>query len=139
MAHRWFRRFLSLCPTAIAVLWIAGIAHFRAYDPTPAEWAMVVAAAIGFAAIAQRLQRGRPMPRLPDNASPPTIAALAAAIVGVMAMVLGGTAELVAQEVVPSETAWWLRTTWHGACAFGAAYCFLLHRLLPSTGRPPQR
>ncbi len=141
MSPRWFRRILSLCPTAIAVLWIAGIAHFRSYDLTSGEWAIVIAGAVGLAAIERNLRRGRPPPRLPPDSNPATVAALAAAIVGVMALVVGGVGETLAETMVPSETPWALRTTWHAACAFGSSYCLLLHRLgqnPPATGAGPR-
>ncbi|MBL8749779.1 MAG: hypothetical protein JNK78_11510 [Planctomycetes bacterium] len=66
---------------------------------------------------------------MPPNSNPTAVAALAAAIVGVMALVVGGVGETLAQTMVPSDTPWALRTTWHAACAFGSSYCHLLHRL----------
>lgn len=137
MSNRWFRRFLALCPTAIAVLWVAGIAHFRAYALSRTEWAMIVAAAFGLGAIAQRMQRGRPVPKLPEHANPATMAALAAAIIGVLALPFGGVLEVFAETVVPSETSWALRTTWHAACAFAASYCMFLLRLTPPLQKRP--
>ena len=58
------------------------------------------------------------------------LAALIATIVGLMACVVGGILEFVAQDYFPSDVAWGLRMLWHAGCAFGAVYCAFLQRLL---------
>lgn len=121
------RRLLGLLPTAIALLWILGITRFRHHELSAMEWASLAAAAFALHAMT-RLQRPRPMPPLPPNANPTTLATLAAMIVATGALLLGGLLEAIlpAPETV---SPWWLRTLWHGACTFGAAYCSFLLRL----------
>ena len=132
MSHRWFRRVLSLCPTAIAVLWVGGIAHFRGHPLSTQDWLVLVAAAVGLGIVARRLQRPRPLPQLPEHSNPITISALAAALIALFTGLLAGILELVADSVHPSERSWLLRTTWHAACAFAASYCQFLLRLTAS-------
>ncbi|MEO6597986.1 MAG: hypothetical protein ABIP94_24850 [Planctomycetota bacterium] len=137
--QRWFRRALSLCPVLIAILWLAGISHFRNYTLSPTEWAVIVVSAFALHIISNRLMRPRPLPPLPEHTVPTTLAALAAAIVACLAVVVGGTLEWLVQPYRPSETSWALRTTWHAACAFGASYCAFLVRLLAHTRRLPPK
>jgi len=134
MENRWIRRFLSLCPTAIAVLWVAGVAHFRGVALAPSEWATLVFAALAMSALLQGLQRKRPAP-LPERADPVALAAMAAFVVAVFATVVGTVLELLMQQDFPTDVSLALRTTWHAACAFGASYCTFLWRL--TEPRPP--
>ncbi len=135
-SDRWFRRVLSLCPVLIAVLWVAGIAHFRQYALAPSEWAVMVAGAFALHVLMQRFRRPRPLPPLPKGTNPVTLAAFAASIIGVLAAMVGGVLEWLAQAWQPSETSWALRTTWHAACSFGASYCGFLLRLTGPVGKP---
>lgn len=142
MENRWSRRFLSLCPTAIAVLWVAGVAHFRHVTLAPLEWATMVAAAFAMSALLQGLQSSRPGPALPERTDPVALAAMAAAVIAVLATVIGTGLELVMEQDHPTDVSLALRTTWHAACAFGASYCTFLWRLSaprpPTTGQPPR-
>lgn len=135
MSRRWFRRLLCMCPTAIAILWVAGVAHIRDHVMSPQQWAMVVAGAIGLAAIARHLQRARPMPPVPTGANPLTISALAAAILGFVVFLGGGMLEVAAENVAPSGKPWLLRTSWHAMCAFAASYCALVEGFTRTGGR----
>ena len=137
MSQRWFRRVLSLCPTAIAVLWVAGVGHFRGYALSANEWLVVVAAAFALHTLTSRLRRPRPLPPLPERANPALLAVLAATIVAALAAVVGGVMELLVDPYRPSETSWALRTTWHAACSFGASYCGFLLRLTAPRAAPP--
>ena len=136
-SERWFRRLLSLCPVLILLLWVAGIAHFRDYELMPREWAVVAAAGFALYVISQRLRRQRPAPPLPEGTNPVVVAALAATIIGGLAVVIGGLFEWTVQAYQPSSTSLWLRATWHGACFFGASYCaFLLRVTEPNRNAP---
>jgi len=137
MSHRWFRRVLALCPVAIALLWVAGVAHFHGVAMSVIEWLVVAAATFALHAIGRRLSRPRPLPPLPPNTSPVTLAALAAAVVAVPAALLGGLLELFLEEQLPSDTSWSLRTVWHAACAYAVCYCGFLLRLTAAPSRPP--
>lgn len=133
----WVRPLLGLCPVAIALLWLHGVARFRGYELLPVEWAVVVAAGFTLHLLTGRLWRRRPAPELPPDANPALLAALAAAIVAALAAVVGGLFEWAVEPHLPSDTPLWLRTTWHAACVFGASYCALLARLHgPRPSRP---
>lgn len=133
-------RLLGMCPTLVALLWIAGIAHFRQFTLTGVEWAVVVAAAFALRIITSRLRPARPLPPLPPGASPGGVAATAGLFVAGLFGVLGGGAEALAPEPPDGQVSWGLRTLWHVACAFAAAYCgFLLRLLTAGTTPPPAR
>lgn len=123
------RALLGLSPVLIALLWLAGIARFRHYDLTGKEWAIVVGCGFMLHLLSKRALRPRPLPQLPAGASPGLLAALAGAIIGLLAGVVGGVFEWVVEPLRPSDTSWFLRTTWHAACSFGASYCAFLGRL----------
>jgi hypothetical protein len=128
---------LALLPTAIAVLWVVGVARFREHELSAMEIAGLAAA--GFALHAMtRFRRPRPLPPLPAHTSPPALAAMAAGIVAALALLLGGTLEAAIPVAEPSSP-WWLRTLWHGACTFGATYCSFLHRLFVALAPKPER
>ncbi len=131
-----FRLVLGVCPLLIALLWLVGVAKFRQYHLTPKEWAVVVACGTALHLLSRRTMRPRPLPPLPAGASPNALAALAGAILGFIAAVIGGFFEWVVEPSQPSEVSWFLRTTWHGACAFGASYCTFLLRLHQAPARP---
>lgn len=131
----WLWRPLSLLPTAIGVLWVAGVAHFRQYVLTTQEWLVIVAFAFALHVMVQRMVRPVPMPPLPPGANPATLALLAAAIFGALAGMFGGLFELAFQDWVPSQHPLALRAAWHAACTFAASYCTLLRRMY-ATNRP---
>lgn len=130
--NRWFLRLLQLLPVAIAVLWLAGVAQFRGYEFSPFEWATLVAVAFALRTLTVRFQRPRPLPALPPGTNPVTLAALAAAIIGGLAALVGGALEAVVDTNQPTDTPWLLRTAWHAASAFAAGYCGFLQRLVTS-------
>lgn len=135
---RLLRSLLGLCPVLIALLWLAGIAHFRHYELTGKEWAVVVGSAFMLHLLSKRAMRPRPLPPLPAGSSPGLLAALAGAIIGLLVAVIGGVLEWAIAPERPSETSWFLRTTWHAACAFGASYCAFLTRLHDGLRRAPR-
>lgn len=123
------RALLGLSPVLIALLWLAGIARFRQYGLSGKEWAIIVGCAFMLHLLSRRALRPRPLPPLPAGTRPGTLAALAGAIIGLLAAVVGGVFEWAVEPMRPSETSWFLRTTWHAACSFGASYCAFLGRL----------
>jgi hypothetical protein len=144
MPFRWFRRLVSLCALGILMLWVAGIARFRDYSMPLDQWLILVAAAFALSVFPRRLRRPQPQPAsLPEGANPAKLAAILAAIFGLVAFVVGGGTELLVDLHQPSETSLALRATWHAACAFGAGYCTLLPKLIEARSRggqrPPQR
>src|SRR5262245_24628494 len=131
-------RILRLMPPLIAALWIAGIANFRDFGFGPLDYLTLLAAALALQLVLARMRGGQRPIALPAHSNPATIALLAAAMTAVLAFVLGGIVE----SIVPAEPGhdlppWALRTVWHAACAFGASYCRILSRLLPSPSSPP--
>lgn len=134
----WMRRLLSICPVLIAVLWVAGVSRFRAYELQPREWAVVVAAAFALHVIGRRLNRNRPLPQLPPGSNPALISLLAAAILGVLAAIVAGLFEALVDQYRPATVALPWRAAWHAACSFGATYCGFLYRL-GFARRPPPR
>jgi hypothetical protein len=135
----WLRRFLGVCPVLVTILWIAGIAHFRAYDVQAREWAAITAGAFALHLLVQRASPPRPLPALPKGTSPFLLAALVAAILAIVAAILGGLLEHLIETYRPSTTSWALRTTWHAACTFAASYCGFVPRLHHATTPPPRR
>jgi hypothetical protein len=138
-SERWFRRLLSVCPVMIAVLWVAGIAHFREYSLAAVEWVVIVAGAFALHVITARMRPPRPLPPLPAGTNPVTLAALAASIIALLAAIVGGVVEWLVQAWQPSATSWTLRTTWHASCSFGASYCGFLQRLSVAARKPVKK
>jgi hypothetical protein len=130
-----FQLVLGICPLLIALLWLVGVARFRAYELTGREWAAVVAVGFALHLLSRRALRPRPLPVLPATASPNALAALAASVLACIAAVVGGVLEWLVEPSRPSEVSWPLRTTWHAACAFGASYCTFLARLQQALAR----
>lgn len=130
-------RLLGLCPTLVALLWIAGVAHFRQFELTGVEWAVTIAAAFAIRVVTARARPARPLPPLPAGASPGMVAATAALFVAGLFGMLGGVGELLVEEPPGGQVPWGLRTLWHAACAFGGAYCAFLSRLLRAGSKPP--
>lgn len=126
---------LRLCPTLIAILWVAGVAHFRGYALNTIEWLVVAASAFVLQSLTRRAAPARRQTQLPPGTSPRAVATLAAAMLGLLAALLGGVFEFVIEPMRPSETSWALRTTWHAACVFAASYCAVLLSL--QQPRPP--
>ena len=140
MSDRRFRRLLAFCPALVLLLWIAGIAHFRAVELDALQWILVGAAVLALRGIGRRLQRPRPMPPLPPGRSPMALAALASAVLAVPAGLFGGVLEWLLDAQQPSTTPCGLRVLWHAACMFASSYCTLLLRLTAPPGddaRPP--
>ena len=121
---------LGLCPLAIAVLWVAGVARFRDYELETVHWLTLVAFAFAMQVIGRRIWKARPLPPMPEGARAVPLAALVATIIAFVAAIVGGVLEWIAPRYFPTQVSWGLRTLWHVACAFGAAYCLFLQRLL---------
>ena len=130
MTERRFRRLVGLIPPLVLVLWVAGIAHFRGASLEVLDYALLAAAAFALQTIARRLSRPRPLPPLPPGLNPIWLTAQAAAMIAVLAAVIGGVGEWFVQTFRPSETPWALRTLWHTACTYVIAYCTFLPRVL---------
>lgn len=130
--RRLLYRVLRILPIAIAALWIAGIAQFRNLGFRPIDYGAVLAAAFALHIVLGRTQRRRAPIVLPEGSNPAVVAVLAGLITGLIGLVLGGIAEQLAPTPTNADLPpWWLRTLWHGACAFAASYCRFLCRLLP--------
>lgn len=126
----WSDRLLGLTSLAIGILWVAGVARFRDHELKTEEWLILVTGGFALHILTQRTFHRRPLPVLPEGARAMHLSALIASIIAAMAAVMGGILEVVAQQYMPSEVPWGLRMLWHAACAFGAAYCLFLQRLL---------
>lgn len=144
MAGRsWYLRVLAVCPAAVAVLWIAGIAKFRDLEIRPMEWVVLVAAGFTLQLLTKRASARRPLPQLPKDSNPVALTLFVSAILGTVVTIGGGLFEWFLERYEPSKVSLPLRALWHGACAFGAAYCSYLPRLLVAAElaqkqRPPQ-
>ncbi|MBZ0152458.1 MAG: hypothetical protein K8J09_13105 [Planctomycetes bacterium] len=123
------RRLLSLAPTLIAVLWVAGVARFRGYELAPREWAVVVAMAFALHLVVSRGRGPRPLPQLHPDTNPATLAAMAAALFTGVAAAISALIEWLVDSVEPPTTSLGLRVLWHASCCFGACYCTFLPRL----------
>lgn len=134
MTDRWFRRLLAPCPMAVLLLWIAGVARFREYRIAGREWLFLAVAALGLDAAARGVRRSA-RPPVVETSHAATVSAVAAAVVGVAALLGGGLLEFVVERIRPTASSLPLRALWHGACAFAFTYCTLLLRL---TAEPPR-
>jgi hypothetical protein len=123
-------RLLSLMPSLVAGLWIVGVTRFRDLDLDLRSYVAIFATTM---ALLLLLRRARPMPPhidLAAGSNPRSMALLVAVLTGGIALLLGGALEaLLAGGDPPIKTPWHLRTLWHGACAFAAAYFRLLGKL----------
>ena len=86
----WSDRLLSLCPLAISILWVAGVALFRGHELKPTEWLILVLGGFALHVISRLTWSRRPLPPLPEGARAVRLSALVAMIVAVMASVVGG-------------------------------------------------
>ncbi|MCR9244028.1 MAG: hypothetical protein NXI31_03280 [bacterium] len=136
MTTAWFRRLLGVCPILIGLLWIAGIARFRGMELGTVEWLALVAVAFALHVITRRARRPRPLPPLPADANPSSLALFAAGIVGTLIGLLGALFEWIVESYQPSNVPLALRALWHGACAFAAGYCGFLLRLHEALRKP---
>lgn len=130
-------RVLDALPTAIAVLWIAGITEFRDLPMTGLDYAVLAAFAFALNALMRRLRPARRVIVLPPTANAGTVALLAATITGAMALLVGAVLEAMVPLQEQGHTPYWLRTVWHAACAFGASYCRFLARVVQGGDTPP--
>lgn len=126
----WIDRALGLCPIAIMLVWIAGVARFRAVEVAPFDWAVMTGAVFALNVIGQRLWFRRPLPKLPEHARAIPLAAMVATLFALLVFACAGVVEYVAAAHFPSDAPWGLRVLWHAACGFGGAYCVFLRRLL---------
>ncbi len=122
-------RALRLVPPFIAALWVLGVARFRGWPMGAADYAVLLALMLALQAIRRRARpKDRPID-LDAVKSPAMVAALVGALAAVFALLFGGLFEALAPQEAPLLTPWWLRTLWHGACAFGSSYCSFLARI----------
>ena len=127
-----FTRLLQLLPAPIAALWVLGIARFRKWELDPLQAMGIVALAFALHMIVRRARPERPPVPLPPQANPRIVATLAAGFVGIVGLIVGGLVEYVVEQAYAlQDVPWWLRTLWHGACAFAASWCRLLARYSP--------
>lgn len=142
MARRsWQLRVLAICPALVALLWIAGILRFRDVEIQPIEWVVLVAAGFTLQLLTKRAGMRRPLPQLPQNTNPVALTLFVSAILGAAVALFGALFEWFLEQYEPSKVPLALRALWHGACAFGAAYCSYLPRLSAAAEprQPPDR
>jgi hypothetical protein len=125
-------RVLNLLPTGVAVLWIAGIAQFRELPMTSIDYAVLLAFALALQILMRRLRPRSNAIVLPASANPTVVSLLAASLTGAVALLVGGVLESLVPVQEQGPTPLWLRTVWHGACAFAASYCRFLARIVPA-------
>ncbi len=125
----WRLRLLRLSQTMVPAIWIVGVAEFRRWPLGPIDYAALIAFLLALQTIRRRV---RPTERTIDLHSirnPSLIAALVGGMTATMALLLGGVFESLARQPEPEHAPWWLRTIWHGACAFASAYAGFFTRI----------
>ncbi len=133
--HLWTRRLLTICPVLVALLWIAGVSRIHDFALETIEWMALIALAFTLHVLHRRFRRPRPLPALPPQTNPAILAAIVAAIGGVLALLGGGLCEWLLEGNEPPALSLPLRALWHGACAFGGGYCSVLPRLQDAVGQ----
>jgi hypothetical protein len=113
---------MRLLQTLAPALWIAGVAEFRRWPMGPVDYATIFVLLLALQTIRRRL---RPQAQNVDFGklkNPSLVAVLVGGITAAMALLLGGLFEAFARQPGPEHAPWWLRTGWHGACAFAISY-----------------
>ena len=129
-------RMLRIVPSFVATLWVLGVAQFRGWPMGPIDYAALFALMLALQAIRRRARPNERPIDLGAIQNPNLIAAVVGAIALVFALLLGGLFEAsvtlfkaFAMQGERVDAPWWLRTVWHGACAFASSYCGFLARI----------
>ena len=118
----WRLRVLRLSQSLVPAVWIIGVAEFRRWPMGPIDYAAIVALLLALQTIRRRFRPNERTIDLGPLTRPNVVAAFVGLIAGSMALLLGGLFEAFAKQPEPEHASWWLRTLWHGACAFSSAY-----------------
>lgn len=125
----WRLRSLRLSQSLVPAIWIVGVAEFRRWPLGPVDYAAMFAFLLALQTIRRRARPDGRKLDLGQLTNPALVAAFVGGITGAMALLLGGLFEAFARQPEPEHAAWWLRTTWHGACAFASAYVGFFARI----------
>lgn len=125
----WRLRVLRLSQSLVPAVWIVGVAEFRRWPMGPVDYATLVALLLALQTIRRRLRPNERTIDLGQLTRPGLVAAFVGLIAGTMALLLGGLFEAFAKQPEPEHASWWLRTLWHGACAFSSAYTGFFARI----------
>ncbi len=122
-------RMLRIVPSFVATLWVLGVMQFRGLPMGPIDYAALFAFGLALQAIRRRARPNERPIDLGAIENDNLIAAVVGAIALVFALLLGGLFEAFAMQGERVDAPWWLRTVWHGACAFASSYCGFLARI----------
>ena len=125
----WQLRSLRLAQSLVPAIWIVGVAEFRRWPLGPVDYAAMFAFLLALQTIRRRVRPNERTLDLGPLTRPALVAAFVGGITGAMALLLGGLFEAFAKQPEPEHASWWLRTAWHGACAFASAYVGFLARI----------
>ncbi len=121
----WRLRILRLSQSLVPAIWIVGLAEFRRWPMGPVDYAAIVALLLALQTIRRRMRPEKRATELGQLTNPGLVAAVVGGIAATMALLLGGLLEAFAAP----HASWWLRTLWHGACAFASAYTGFFARI----------
>lgn len=125
----WRLRVLRLSQSLVPAIWIVGVAEFRRWPLGPVDYAAMFAFLLALQTIRRRVRPNERKLDLGHLTNPALVAAFVGGITGAMALLLGGLFEALARQPEPGHATWWLRTAWHGACAFASAYVGFFARI----------
>ena len=128
---------LAWLPTAIAVLWFAGVIRSHGFELPLADLLGIAAIAVGMHLLLRRLVGRKPPLPLPSGTSVARASLRSAALVTAVVIVIGTGIEFTAPlgDATPPAPLW-LRALWHVTCGFAAAYCRFLSRYRAAPARP---
>ena len=125
----WRLRILRLSQSLVPAIWIVGLAEFRRWPMGPVDYAAIVALLLALQTIRRRMRPEKRATELGQLTNPGLVAAVVGGIAATMALLLGGLFEAFAKQPDAPHASWWLRTLWHGACAFASAYTGFFARI----------
>lgn len=125
----WRLRLLRLSQSLVPAIWIVGVAEFRRWPLGAVDYAAMFAFLLALQTIRRRVRPNERKLDLGQLTNPALVAVFVGCITGAMALLLGGLFEAFARQPEPEHAAWWLRTAWHGACAFASAYTGFFARI----------
>lgn len=125
----WRLRILRLSQSLVPAIWIIGLAEFRRWPMGPVDYAAIVALLLALQTIRRRMRPNERTLDLGPLTRPSLVATFVGMIAGSMALLLGGLFEAFAKQPDAPHASWWLRTLWHGACAFASAYTGFFARI----------